>query len=139
MEAITFSNEPEMKELYDKYDEIINITLLNIYSLSKNKGEIVLSNIDRKNKDHLFVLRVALLAKDIYNFPLKIKVGFWEGLRLNWRMKKLSRRVPRIKECENAINVADLIDFMYGPIWEYMGEDFEFSNIYDTFYRKELG
>lgn len=138
METVTFSNSQEMDELYNKYDEIINITMVNLYTLSKNKGEIVLSNIDRKNKDHLYILRVAMIAKDVYNFPLKLHTSFWNWLCLNWRIRKLSRRVPREKSEENLIDATRLIDFMREPICEHMGADFKFGDIYNAFYRKDL-
>ena len=138
METITFSNSQEREELFNKYDEIINITMVNLYSLSKAKETIVLSNIDRKNKDHLYILRIAMIAKDTFNFPLKLHTDFWNWLCLNWRMRKLSRRVPREKNGENVIDVNRLIDFMYNPISEHMGSDFKFGDIYDAFYRKEL-
>ena len=135
MEEIkTFSAE----ELLNKYDEVINIIMVNLYTLSKNSEKIVLSGIDRKNKDHLLVLRVALMAKDIYNFPLSLRIGFWDSLILNWKMRKLSRRIPRSKETGGAINVPELLEFMYIPIRQYLGEYFEFGNIYSAFYGKEL-
>ena len=127
------------KELFDKYDEIINITMVNLYTLTKEKGEIILSDFDRKNKDHLFVIRVALMAKDVYGFPLKTRCSFWNWIILNWKMRKLSRRVPRHLEPGPTVNVSELIEFMYGPIREYMGENFEFNHIYNAFYKGELG
>ena len=136
MEEIkTFSAE----ELLNKYDEVINIIMVNLYTLSKNDKEIVLSGIDRKNKDHLLVLRVALMAKDIYNFPLSLKIGFWDSLILNWKMRKLSRRIPRSKKISGTLYVPELLEFMYIPIRQYLGEHFEFGNIYSAFYGKESG
>lgn len=128
----------ETEELFNKYDEVINIIMVNLYTLSKNDGKIVLSGLDRKNRDHLLVLRVALMAKDIYNYPLSLKIGFWDSLILNWKMRKLSRRVPREKKLDNEINIPKMLEFMYPPVREYIGEDFKFSNIYNAFYRKEL-
>ena len=136
MEEIkTFSTE----ELLDKYDEVINIIMVNLYTLSKNNKKIVLSGIDRKNRDHLLILRVALMVKDIYNFPLSLRIGFWDSLILNWKMRKLSRKIPRNNEVGGAIYVPDLLEFMYIPIRQYLGEHFEFGNIYSAFYGKELG
>ena len=136
MEEIkTFSAE----ELLNKYDEVINIIMVNLYTLSKNNEKIVLSGIDRKNKDHLLVLRVALMAKDIYNFPLSLKIGFWDSLILNWKMRKLSRGIPRCKEINGTVHVPELLEFMYVPIRQYLGEHFEFGSIYSAFYGKELG
>lgn len=138
METITFSDEAKREEEYKLYDEIINITLINIYSLSKEKEQIILSEINRKNQDHLYLLRVALIAKDLFNFPLKLKGGFWNWLCLNWRMRKLSRHVSMAKDFENAIDVNKILDFMKAALSEQVGEDFKFANIYNAYYRKEL-
>ena len=127
-----------MEEVYNQYDEVINIIMVNLYTLSKDSPRIVLKGLNRKNRDHLLILRVALLAKDIYNFPLSLEIGFWDSLILNWKMRKLSRRIPREKEANNAINIPELLEFMYPPIKEYLGENFTFSQVYNTFYRKEL-
>ena len=126
------------EELFNRYDEIINITMVNLYTLCKDTETILLSGLDRKNRDHLFILRVALLAKDFYNFPLKMRIGFWDSFVLNWRMRKLTRRVPRDLNPGPAVNVPELIDFMYPHIRAFMGEDFEFGHIYNAFYGKEL-
>lgn len=136
MEEIkTFSAE----ELLNKYDEVINIIMVNLYSFSKDKEKIILSEIDRKNKDHLLILRVALMAKDIYNFPLYLNTGRWNSFVLNWRMRKLSRRIPRTNETVGCISIPAMLEFMYFPIRQYLGEHFEFGNIYNAFYGKELG
>lgn len=133
------NNTIDTQELFNKYDEIINITMVNLYTLCKDTKTIVISGIDKKNKDHLFMLRVALLAKDIYNFPLKMRIGLWDWIVLNWRMRKLSRRVPRELESGPGVNVPELLEFMYPPIKSYMGEDFKFEHIYNQFYKGELG
>lgn len=125
-------------ELFKQYDEIINVIMVNLYSLSKEKGKIILSNLDKRNRDHLLILRVALIAKDVYNFPLFLNVKWWDSLVLNWRMRRLSRRVPRTKETEGRTNVVALLEFMYPPIKQHMGENFEFAHIYNSFYGKEL-
>ena len=52
-------NYEENKELLDKYDMAVGTLMLNLYSLSKNSESIILSNIDRNNKEHLLVLRTA--------------------------------------------------------------------------------
>lgn len=127
------------EELFDKYDEIINITMVNLYTLTKEKGEIIVSDFDRKNRDHLFVIRVALMAKDIYGFPLKMRSSFWNWIILNWKMRKLSRFIPRDNRTLPVVNVEKLLEFMYPPIKEYMGESFEFKHIYNQFYKGDLG
>lgn len=127
------------QELLDNYDEIINITMVNLYTLTKEKETIIISDFDRKNRDHLFVIRVALMAKDIYGFPLKMRCGFWDWIILNWKMRKLSRFIPRDNTSLPVVNVPKLLEFMYPPIKEYMGENFKFEHIYNQFYEGDLG
>lgn len=128
----------ENYDLLNKYDEVINITMVNLYTLCKDNETIILSNIDRTNSDHVYILRVALLARDIYGFPLKLKTGFWNWIVLNWRMRKLSRRVPRYTGEDSTVDINDLIEFMYAPVRNYLGEEFKFSDIYNEFYKGEL-
>lgn len=127
------------EELLNKYDEVINIIMVNLYTLSKDNKKIILSEIDRKNKDHLLILRVALMAKDVYSFPLYLNINQWDSLILNWRMRKLSHKIPRTSEITDSISIPTLLEFMYPPVKNYLGEDFKFANIYKAFYGKELG
>lgn len=126
------------QELLDNYDEIINITMVNLYTLTKEKGTIIISDFNRKNRDHLFVIRVALMAKDVYGFPLKMRCGFWDWIILNWKMRKLSRFIPRDNVSLPVVNISKLLEFMYPPIKEYMGENFKFEHIYNQFYEGDL-
>ena len=139
METVTFSNEFDKDILYDKYDQAINATMVNLYTLSKEKEEIILENIDRNNKNHLLILRVAMIAKDIYNFQLKLKTNFWNWIVLNWRMRKLSRFVHRERESDANVDVDALVNFMTPVLQKAIEEDFNFSDIYDAFYKVELG
>ena len=139
MESVTFSNDFYKDILYDKYDQAINIVMVNIYTLTKEKGQIILENIDRNNKDHLLILRVAMIAKDVYNFQLKLKTDFWNWIVLNWRMRKLSRFVRRERESDANVDAKALIEFMTPVLREAIEEDFCFGNIYNAFYKGELG
>lgn len=139
METVTFSNEFDKDILYDKYDQAINATMVNLYTLSKEKGKIILENVDRNNKNHLLILRVAMIAKDVYNFQLKLKTNFWNWIVLNWRMRKLSRFVRRERESDANVDVDALVNFMTPVLQKAIEEDFNFSDIYDAFYKGELG
>ena len=130
-------------KLLDAYDTVINLCLVNFYTLSNEKKEIILTNIDRKNKEHLFMLRIALIAKDVLNSSLYFQTGFWNWLMLNWKLRKLSRRVPRVKDREKVIDIQELLDFMRPGIEEFIRETepeavFSFGDIYDEFYKGEL-
>lgn len=126
------------EELLNKYDEVMGILMVNIYTLSKESDKIILTNLNRKDKEHLLVLRAALMAKDIYNRPLYLNTNLWNWFVLNWRMRKLTRRVPRTDETNNVIEVPKILEFMRQPLIEYLGEDFNFTKVYDAFYKGEL-
>ena len=51
---------PYSDEEYKYMDYIVNITFVNLASLSKNFNGIKLFGFDYSNKDHLFLLNVAL-------------------------------------------------------------------------------
>ena len=139
METAAFNDKIDKDILYDKYDQAINATMVNIYTLSKEKGKIILENIDRNNKNHLLILRVAIIAKDVYNFQLKLKTNFWNWVVLNWRMRKLSRFVRRERESDANVDVDALVNFMTPILKTAIEEDFNFSDIYNAFYKGELG
>ena len=131
-------NYEQNKELLDKYDMAVGTLMLNLYSLSKNSESIILSNIDRNNKEHLLVLRTALIAKDIYNRQVLLHTNLWNWIVLNWRMRKLTHRVPREKSTDALIDVNEVLDFMRPTFVELIGEDFNFGHVYDAFYKGEL-
>ena len=135
MEEIKTVND---QELLDKYDEIINITMVNLYTLTKEKKTIIISDFDRKNRDHLFVIRVALMARDVYGFQLKMRCSFWDWIILNWKMRKLSCFIPRDNASSHVVNIPKLLEFMYKKKKKYMGENFKFEHIYNQFYEGDL-
>lgn len=127
-----------VEDLFNEYDKIVNIVMINLYSLSKEKGKIILSELDKNNKDHLLILRVALMAKDIFNFPLSLNVSWWDSLIINWRARKLTHKIPRTKKTEGCVSVKALLEYMYPSVKHELGENFKFAHIYNSFYRKEL-
>ena len=133
------------EELLNKYDGIVQYCIYNIWKNSSKAEKIVLTNIDRKNKKHLLILRLALIAKDIYNRPLYLKTGFWNWLVLNWNMRRLTMRVPRVKKDENVteiIDVEELLNNIRPQVLEYLGEEynknFRFDDIYEAYYKGDL-
>ena len=46
MESVTFSNDFDKDILYDKYDQAINVVMVNIYTLTKEKSFFVRSKLN---------------------------------------------------------------------------------------------
>ena len=130
--------------VYREYDGLVGLTMLNIYSKSKDDKTIRLVGFDRKNKEHLFILRVALLARDIYQMPLEIEGSWWNIFCLNWKLRKGFRRVNRYKKPFGiyhfgVIFVPELLALMRPDGTARLGEDFSFADIYEVYYEGSCG
>lgn len=120
------------QEYYQKLDHIVEITLTNIYSLSKEKQKIVLNNFNPKNKDHLYFFHVALMARNMFSFPIEVDLGVIDTWFLNWKIHKFYDKIKRNKE-EKGINVEEVLTFMQ-PALKELGEEFSYSKIYEEYY-----
>lgn len=129
---------------YREYDGLVGLTMLNIYQMSKDDKVIRLVGFDRKNKEHLFILRVALLARDIYQMPLEIEGSWWNIFCLNWKLRKGFRKVNRYKSPFgiyhfSVIFVPELLALMRPDGTARLGEDFSFADIYEAYYEGSCG
>ena len=125
---------------YREYDGLVGLTMLNIYSKSKEGKIIRLLDFDRKNKEHLFILRVALIARDLYGFPIEID-GSWRNIFcINWRLRKGFNKVRRAAwTAVNGVWVPHLLDLMRPDGEARLGENFSFADIYEAYYEGSWG
>ena len=130
------------QEIYRAYDEIIALTLMDIVENSKEETVIRLYRFNRKNHDHLCVLRIALIARDLYHFPIEVDASWWDVVCLNWKLRKNFDKVKRYKFKMNkndskGINVLMLMDKYRTIITELaFGQDFSFADIYKAYYER---
>lgn len=119
------------QEIYDKMDEISQIALVNLYTLSKNEKTINLRNFELKNKEHLFLIEIAAILETVCGKELSADCGFWQRLKLK---KHLKRKVKK-ESLENGINVPEVLDFMRPHLKVLFPEgDIDFGTVYDVFY-----
>ena len=131
-------------DLFREYDGLVGLTMLNLFSISKENKIIRLYHFDRKNREHLYILRIALMARDIYGFPLEVEGSWWDIFCLNWKIRKgfdkIKRYKPVVGEGEEwlyhkgAICVPELLDLMRPDGISRIGENFTFANIYNQYY-----
>lgn len=136
------------QNLIREYDGLVGLTMLNIYSISKEKKIIHLKNFNKKNREHLYILRVALMARSVYNFPIEVEGKWWNIFTLNQRIKKGFDKIKRCKldnrESKNEvsingeINVPELLNLMRSDGIKRLGKGFTFANIYYQYYRGSL-
>ena len=130
--------------LFREYDGLIGLTLLNLYTISRENKIIRLYHFDRKNTEHLYLLRIALMARDIYDFSLEVEGSWWDIFCLNWKLRKGFRKVKRYKHitgedeewlyAKGGTHVPELLDLMRSDGIERLGENFTFADIYHQYY-----
>ena len=125
------------QQYYQKLDRIVETTLINIYSLSKDKQKIVLDNFNPKNKEHLYFFHVALMARNMFSFPIEVNLGAIDTWFLNWKIRKFYDKINR-NQNEKGINVEQILSFMRSALDE-IDEDFSYSEIYEEYYSNRKG
>ena len=132
------------EEMYRAYDEVIALALMDIVENSKEDTVIRLYRFNRKNYDHLCVLRIALIARDLYHFPIEVDASWWDVFCLNWQLRKNFDKVKRYKlkmskNDSRGINVLMLLDKYRSIITEMtFGQDFSFADIYKAYYERKM-
>ncbi len=136
-ETVTFNLNEYDKEIYKRMDSIVNKTIINIYSLTKNSKEIVISpDFDFNNKNHLYFLKVCLVVQRLYGKEVKIIGHFWETLL--WNIKNNHLKIGHYSKKRgrdiNPLNTQEILDFMQPALNETLPDGFDFWNIYDSYF-----
>lgn len=129
------------EEEYRHYDELIAMTLGNIHEMSKD-GVIRLYRFNAKNKEHMCILRIALIARDIFQLPIEIDASWRDVMCLNWKLRKNFDKVKRFKvklgkDAPNGINVLMLID-KFHTISRYHFGGVDFKDVYEAYYEGKM-
>jgi hypothetical protein len=129
------------EETYRHYDELIATTLENIHEMSSD-GIIRLYRFNRNNKEHMCILRIALIARDIFQFPIEIDASWWDVLCLNWKLRKNFDKVKRFrvklgKDAPKGINVLMLIDKFHIISRHHFG-GVDFKDVYEAYYERKM-
>lgn len=122
-------------DMYHKYDIVLSEMLTEIMNLSIGKKAIRLLEFNRKDKNHLLTLRIALMARDIYQLPVEIDCGWLDRLTLNWKIRKNFEKVEKVpNSCYNGVRVPQMLDMVR------LKNDFvfDYSDIYDAYYKGSL-
>ena len=128
------------EEAYRNYDSMIATALENIYEMSD--GTIRLYRFDRNNKDHMCVLRIALIARDLFQYPIEVDASWWNVFCLNRKLRKNFDKVKRFrpkrgKDAPKGINVLMLVD-KFHTISNTVFGGVEFKDIYEAYYERKM-
>jgi hypothetical protein len=125
-------------EMEKKYNDICGKAFVNIFSLSKETECILFNGLDLKNKEHLFLLHVALGVGSIVEKQVCLDKSRFTVKRLNRRLhiKDKGFKIISFKDTmENrGINPNEMLEFMRGHACHICGDDFTFGDIYKEYY-----
>ena len=132
--------EPTEEE-YRHYDKLIATTLESIYEMSKD-GVIRLYCFNAKDKEHMCILRIALIARDLFQFPIEVDASWWDVVCLNWKLRKNFDKVKRFKvkpgkDAPKGINVLMLIDKFHTMSRDHFG-GVDFKDVYEAYYERKM-
>ena len=113
------------------YDELINKTSINIFTLSKDKNGIYLSNFNPSNKNHRYFLQVARTVSMITNKQIYLDMKLFSYLKFKIFTK--SKDVLKGK-IENSINIDEVLSFMSNSL---QIDNSIFGKIYEEYWRKK--
>ena len=112
------------------YDELINKTSINIFTLSKDKNGIYLSNFNPSNKNHRYFLQVARTVSMITNKQIYLDMKLFPYLKFKIFTKSKDILKGKI---ENGINIDEVLSFMSDSL---QIDNLIFGEIYDKYWRK---
>jgi hypothetical protein len=127
-------------DLYRIYDLTVVKTLDMLIHRSPYHDTIRLSGFDRKNQEHLFILRIALMVRDLYHTPVELAIPWWDGVVVNWKIRKGFNKVKIVNCFEpNSIWVPSLIGKIKAEIRSEHDICIYLDNIYNIYYKGSCG
>ena len=105
-------------------------------------GVIRLYCFNSKDKEHMCILRIALIARDLFQFPIEVDASWWDVVCLNWKLRKNFDKVKRFKvklgkDALKGINVPMLIDKFHVIGRQYFGGA-DFKDVYEAYYERMM-
>lgn len=90
------------------YNHLSNIALINLYTISKENKKIILTNFSFKNKNHLFLLHMAKVLHNIYEYEIFVDDKFFNFIKYKITHIK-DKFIHRSKKLISCVNVDDFL------------------------------
>jgi hypothetical protein len=116
------------------YDKLMNVAIINFFTLGKNNTPLLFTNLDMKDKRHLACIHIAKMVYDIYSYNFYFsgkRIGYW---KLNWKckVKKWLKYQPKTIIMYKAVDVEDFISHIEKANNLPNG----FAEIYDEYFKR---
>ena len=127
-------------EEYRAYDLAVAKTISELMNKSPYDDAIYLKGFDRKRKDHLFILRIALMVRDLTQVPVKISGSWWDIIVVNWKIRKSFNKIKRLNPSKpGGFWVSQLINKIEYEVKEEVGFKVYLDEVYDAYYEGSCG
>lgn len=120
--------------IFQKYDNIVTSTLLNIQAESKNK-EIILGNFNKDNINHLYFFEMSKIAQTCWNFTIFLDMPLLKYLKFKFKNRKLNLKKMKKRQASYKVDIDKILNFIQQSFEE---SECIFSNIYHTYYKKDV-
>ena len=116
------------------YDKLMNVAVINFFTLGKNDTPLFLTNLDMKDKRHLACIHIAKMVKDIYSYNFYFsgkRINYW---KLNWKckVKEWLKYQPKSVIMYKVVDVEDFISHIEKANNLPNG----FAEIYDEYFKR---
>ncbi len=113
------------------YDGIINVAIINFFTLGKETKVLVIENYDKKNLSHKCILKIANIVHNVFGYEIKLKLS-----PLNFIKFKLKNRKTEIKRFKKGTGTFVDINKFINDIEEANKDKGVFREIYKNFYEE---
>ena len=121
--------------VYHMYDAVVAKTLYELMNRSPCQDTIRLMGFNRKNVEHLFILRIALMARDLYHVPVEIGGSWWDGIVINWKIRKQFNKIKIVNpSAPNCIWTPSLVGKIKSETQCY-----HLDSVYNAYYEGSCG
>ena len=121
--------------VYHMYDAAVAKTLYELMNRSPCQDTIRLMGFNRKNVEHLFILRIALMVRDLCYVPVEIGGSRWDGVVINWKIRKQFNKIKIVKpSAPNGIWTPSLVGKIKSETQCY-----HLDSVYNTYYEGSCG
>ena len=130
-----------LNEKEKAYNKVCGVTMTNIFTITKNCDVIPVRDVDIKNKEHLYVLSVAVALGGAIDKKVSVNGSAFFVWRLNRRLGlRKDCRIQRMLVKDTMYSISPKM--LNNDIRIYAGketgeEPFNFGNIYDEFYERK--
>lgn len=112
------------------YDGIIQVALVNFFTIGKDTKRIVLTNFDRKNPSHKCILVLTGIVQDLWDFQTELVMS-----RFKYRVLKFTNKHVRCIRSKNQTGT-DINEFIK-HIEEANDDIGIFEKIYNEYYKEK--